>query len=146
MEGYKMLLSGTLFSIISILLGLLLIVIAAIVLRKSENRELTWPWVIGIIGVVGFISNLVGFVLSRIGVVDVDEFTEQVEGFAARLEESLTPLQPTLNLWGILQGVLLLIIGGVILLKPANRKKIWPWIIVIIGLMIFISNGIRFLL
>ena len=139
-----MLMHEMMFPLTTILLGILLIVIAVIALREPENRKLTWPWVVGIVGIIGLVINLIGFIVER--TVDVYEVTEQAHDFAARVEESLAPLQPALNIWPVLQGAILLVVGIVILLKPKNREKTWPWIIGVIGLLMLISNGIRFLI
>ena len=128
----------------SILIGVVLIAIAAIVLIKPENRTLKWPWAVGIVGVVGFIINLTGFILDR--TVDVYDVAERAYVFAARMEESAASLQPTLHVWGIFQGLLLIVVAVVILLKTKNREKVWPWIIGVIGLLMLVSNIIEFLL
>jgi|GEM_PF-3077554 len=139
-----MLTGGTVFSIITILLGAVLAIIAAIALRKPENRQTTWPWVVGIIGIIMFIGNLIGLVLERVGITyDIEE---RAYDFAARVEETLEPFQRAMSLWSTLVGAVLLIVGIVILRKPENRQKIWPWVIAVIGLIMFILNGFRFLL
>jgi len=43
-------------------------------------------------------------------------------------------------------GAVLFVISAIVLLKPENRRLKWPWVAGIIGLVMFILNGIRFLL
>ena len=108
----------------SMLIGVVLVIIAAVILLKPENRKLKWPWAIGIVGIVGFIINLIGFILDR--TVDVYEVTEQAYEFAARVEESLVSFQSALTILAILQGVILLAVAVVVLRKPENRGKKKP--------------------
>lgn len=141
-----MFLTETLLPVSSILLGVILIIFAVIVLlRNPASRKLAWPWVVGGIGIVVFIVNLGGFIISRIVDVDVDGITAQAEDFATHVTESLAPFQHILNIWSFVLGAILLIVAIVTLRKPENREKTWPWVIGVIGILMFISNGIHLL-
>jgi len=143
-----MFLTNTLLPMGSILLGAILIIFAVFVLIKNpESRKLTWPWVVGVIGIVVFLGNLVSFFVSRI--VDEDIVTnveEWADGFATRVEESVAPFQRILDIWSFVLAAILIIVAIVTLWKPENREKTWPWVIGVIGILMLISNSIGLLL
>ena len=47
----------------SFVLAAILIIVAVVTLWKPENREKTWPWVIGVIGLLMLISNGIGLLV-----------------------------------------------------------------------------------
>ena len=140
-----MLLTNTLLPIGSILLGAILIIFAVFVLIKNpESRKLTWPWVVGVIGIVVFFGNLVSFFINRR--VDEEIATQVAEDIASRVEEAIAPFQNILTIWSFVLATIMIIVAVVTLWKPENREKTWPWVIGVIGILMLISNGISLLL